>query len=64
MEEDDTDASDIVETIQKLSSASHAVSRTEAVLIHEITETSDVVMEYGIGKHVAEAAMSLHAVRT
>ena len=58
MEENVTDASDIVETIQKLSTASHALSRTEAVLIHTIAETSKVVMEYGTAKLVAETAMS------
>ena len=53
--EDVTDASDVVQTIQKLSSASQALSRTEAVLTQKIAEASKVVMEYGIAKLVAAA---------
>ena len=45
MEEDVTDASDLIETIPKLSGASYALSRK-------------VVVEYGIAELVAEASMS------
>ena len=57
-EENVTGASDIVETIQKLSGASHGLSRIEASQIHKIAETSKVVMAYGIAKLVSEVAMS------
>ena len=57
MEEDVTDASDVVETIQRLSKASHTLSMAGAVQMQQIPEVSKVVMEHGIARLVAKAAM-------
>ena len=58
MEEDVTDASGVVEAIQKSSRPSHALPRTGAVLIHKMAEPSKDVTEDGMAKLVAGAAMS------
>ena len=58
-EEGVTDASGVVATIQRLSKASHDLSRAEAFQIQLMRERVwKVLMEYGTPRPVAEAAMS------
>ena len=58
MEEDLTDASDVVETIQRLLNANHALSRAEALETQQLAEMLKVAVKYGTAKLVAETAMS------